>query len=34
MTDRELLYTGLKEFLPEVSEKTIDNLFSNIITTF
>lgn len=26
MTDRELLYTGLKEFLPEVSEKMIDNL--------
>ena len=26
MTDRELLYTGLKEFLPEVSGKMIDNL--------
>lgn len=26
MTDRELLYTGLKEFLPEVSEKMIDDL--------
>lgn len=26
MTDRELLYTGLKEFLPEVSDKMIDNL--------
>ena len=26
MTDRELLYTGLKEFLPEVSEKIIDDL--------
>ena len=26
MTDRELLYTGLKEFLPEVSGKKIDDL--------
>ena len=26
MTDRELLYTGLKEFLPEVSDKMIDDL--------
>ena len=26
MTDRELLYTGLKEFLPEVSGKMIDDL--------
>ena len=26
MTDRELLYTGLKEFQPEVSEKMIDDL--------
>ena len=26
LTDRELLYTGLKEFLPEVSDKMIDDL--------
>ena len=33
MTDRELLYTGLKEFLPEVSEKMIDDLlkFSDLL---